>query len=177
MNYEQKSISEIHPGWKKSIVTKAFESLERGIARERERLAGLPCIVLRYDYDVDYDGLTESVKILEGFSNRVSAIDCADQLIQKLFHESLAKSRWSPTSAKVEMARDQGVAVGTHPSADVQRVHRRTFELKCMENYDSMTIQVEVIEVSGVEAIGSPLFSYLDKEEEWVGFLMSKGGM
>jgi hypothetical protein len=151
------------------------DTIERGVAREQERLAGSTFIVLRYNRDLDYDGFSESLELLDGFTDMASAIDAVDQLAKKTSKESLGiLQQKNPQWRHNETRTDAGILTN-HGGALVRRIHLRSFELTDDSMYNKQEVLFEVLCVTLPDAIGPELFAYYDAPVEWKQYFHLKG--
>ncbi len=63
--------------WRAQLIPSALRDLQRGIAREKDCLTGKPFVVVMTCQDLDYDGLTGELALLEGFMDQAMAIQSA----------------------------------------------------------------------------------------------------
>ena len=167
-------LGQIHPSWKGSLSPADFDVLTRGIERERTRLLGLPFLTLRFNKDVDYDGLDDSLEILEGFSDEASAIHQVDQLAEQTLTAYLARRGYGNTW-RHNVSRDDLRIESNHEGPLVRCIHLRSFEIALDTGYNSMNFQFEVLSVDLPAGLGSGLFAYYDAQWEWQQYFISKG--
>ena len=169
------SLDIIHSGWRGFLVTSSFDTLMRGLEREKARLLGLPFITFCFKQAYDYDGLTESLELLEGFSEQANAIAYLDQLTEESLAEALLEPGLGNSKWQDNVLRDNLFVKPCLPESVVQGIYHRSFELSLDTGYDKKNFMFEVLHISIVDAIGTDLFNYRDAESEWVNYFMSKG--
>lgn len=65
------------PGWEGRLIPEAVEKVSKGIAIEQERLRGSQFLVVLRRYELDYDGITEWIEIVSGYTGVESAAAAA----------------------------------------------------------------------------------------------------
>lgn len=154
----------------------AFDTLLRGIERENVRLDGTTFITLSFRQEYDYDGLEESMELLEGFSDETSAIDYVEQLTTKTLKETLTEPyEWGNSTWRHDSPNDNMRFKAGQKNSFVECVYLRSFEATLDTGYNTKKFQFEVLRVTLPRVIDISLFMYCDAEEEWVRYLMSKG--
>jgi len=175
MDYTRVSLDQIYPKWKGSVVSAYFDQLMRGIERENDRLAGMPFVAFEFVRDVDYDGLTEALQLIEGFSNETEAVEYVDWLAEASLAAEIAKSRWNSPDWRLSIRRDHLRPPDAPEYAPVRCVHQRSLQLSMEHGYDSKESRFEVLAVSEPNVVGPALFAYCDAQEEWTSFLAARG--
>jgi hypothetical protein len=176
MNDELLPLSRICPSWKSCLIPSAFAALQEGLRRERARLGNRPFVTLVWREDYDSDGLGVTLELLESFPDQAAAVDFVEKAAETALAAALAEPsygpyRWRLEDPHVASSRFKRGPAGTAAAS----VHSRTFKIANGSGYDSKYFQFEAIRVSGGEAIGPALFSFVDAEPEWTSFLISKG--
>lgn len=168
-------LSEIHPTWRGSLIPSAFEALKRGIERERIRLSGSSFLTLTFRQEYDLEGLTQYLQLLQGFSDEATAIHYVERLAEQNLSASLAEPSYGKYKWRHDASRDNKRLKAQHESSLVQCLYLRSFEVLDGSGYDSKGFQVEVLRVNHLAVLGPDLFTYLDAENQWVCYLISKG--
>jgi len=169
-------LCQIHPSWRGSIIPSAFEALARGIERERNRLSGSAFLALTFRQEFDYDGLTEYLELLRGFSDEAVAIHYVEETAAQALTASLTTPSYSEHRRwRHDQSRDNERFKEKHESPFVRGVHLRGFKTLNDSGFDSIYFQFEVVRVSDPSVIGPDLLSYFDAESEWVDYFISKG--
>ncbi len=70
-------LNSICPCWRAQLIPSAMRDLQRGIEREKDRLAGKPFVVVMTCQVLDYDGLAGELALLAGFTDKATAIQYA----------------------------------------------------------------------------------------------------
>ncbi|TFH34608.1 MAG: hypothetical protein E4G99_09155 [Anaerolineales bacterium] len=169
------ALSGIHPGWRGSLISSDFNALTRGIECERARLFGLSFITLRFVQDYDYDGVAESLQLLEGFSDEARAIQYVDQMAEQALTASLAEPRWRSSDWHLYVSSDYLRIQPDQEGSLVRCVHQRSFKMTLEHGFELKNFRFEVLCVELPEVIGPDLFTYCDAEAEWVDYFISKG--
>jgi hypothetical protein len=151
------------------------EILTRGMEREKTRLAGSAFITLTYNRDLDYDGFTESLELLDGFTVMAEAIQCVDQLANEALAESLEKLTYKDSKWRHDESKDNAGIMPNHEGLLVRRIHLRSFLLTDDSMYNTKQVLFEVLCATLPEAIGPELFAYYDEKAEWEAYFVSKG--
>lgn len=170
-------LSSFYPAWTGNIVPKAFEKLCRGKELENDRLKKTPYIVLVFKREYDYDGLSESIDLIERFSEKTEAIHFADSYCLKQMEISITKSSYGNNKWRVVSESENERFVSGFTNENVNCIYLRSNKVKDGSGYNSLYLQVEVLSVNTSEIIGPQLFSYLQTEWEWVNYLMEKGNL
>ncbi len=157
------------------MIPSAFDALTRGIERERSRLSGLSFLTLAFRQAYDYDGLSENLELLEGFSDEAVAIHYVEQLTEQALSASLAAPGYGNYVWRHDPSRDNQRFKANHESSLVRGVHFRSFKVLNDSGYDSKYFQVEVVRVNYPAVFGPDLLTYYDAESEWVAYFVSKG--
>jgi hypothetical protein len=168
-------LGQIHPSWRGSLIPSAFDALTHGIERERIRLFGLSFLTLTFRQEYDYDGLTEYLHLLEGFSDEATAIHYVEQLTEQTLSASLAEPSYGNYKWRHDTSRDNERFKAKHESSLVRCRHLTSFKILNDSGYDSKYFQFEVLRVNHPAVLGPDLFTYYDAESEWVAYFISKG--
>ncbi len=168
-------LSQIHPSWRGSLIPSAFDALTRGIEREKSRLSGLSFLTLTFRQEYDYDGLTENLQLLEGFSDEATAVHYVEQLTEQALSASLAVPSYGNYRWRHDPSRDNECFKAKHESSLVRCVYLRSFKVLNDSGYDSKYFQFEVVCVDYPSVFGPDLLTYYDAEPEWVAYFISKG--
>ena len=168
-------LSQIHPGWRGSLISSAFDALKRGIERERVRLFGSSFLTLAFCQDYDLDGLMEYLQLLEGSSDEATAIHSVDQRTEQALAASLAEPSYANYKWHHDVSRNNDRFKAKHESSLVRCIHLRSFKVLNDSGYDSKYFQFEVLRVDQPAVFWPDLFSYYDAESEWVAYFISKG--
>jgi hypothetical protein len=151
------------------------EALSRGMEREKDRLADSTFIILRYNRYLDYDGLSESLELLDGFSEMAKAILAVDQLTEETLKASLGALSYKGSDWRHDDARDNAGIMANHEGLLVRRIHMRSYLLTDDSMYNKKEVLFEALCVSLPDAIGAELFAYYDAKSEWEQYFYSKG--
>jgi hypothetical protein len=89
-------LSEAVPGWEGSLIREAVERAARGVALEQERLRGSLFLVVTRLYELDFDGIVETITIEGGHADLNDALAHAQRAcFERLVAEGL-KRAWVP---------------------------------------------------------------------------------
>lgn len=89
-------LSEAVPGWEGSLIREAVERTARGVALEQERLRGSLFLVVTRLYELDFDGIVETITIEGGHADFNDALAHAQRACsERLVAEGL-KHAWVP---------------------------------------------------------------------------------
>jgi hypothetical protein len=165
-------LNQVFSGWSGQRIPSAFAALTRGIEREKARLSGLPYLGLMFRREFDYDGATEYLELLRGFSDQGAAVHYAEELAAQILADSLAESPdW-----RVDTSWDNARVKPAHDGASVQCAHLRSFRVfDGSSGFNSKYFQIEVLCVDPLDGVGQNLFAYLDAGDEWVSYFISRG--
>ncbi len=154
--------------------------LQRGIARERARLAGKPFVVLMTCRDFDYDGLTNKLALLDGFTDQAVAIQYAQAQAVATLAQALTEP---PVYERYPWRLVEDSAVPRsflrHPSATVTSVFAKRLEVAPEAppglRYDRKEFEFDVLHVTTAEIVGGELFCFQDVEQAWISHLIERG--
>ena len=74
------SLSLAIPGWQGRLIPEAVEKVAQGVAIEQERLRGSRFLVVLRRYELDYDGITEWIEFVSGYTDVESAAAAAQMV-------------------------------------------------------------------------------------------------
>jgi hypothetical protein len=176
MTDERLPLSRICPAWNGRLIPPAFAAVLEGLRRVRARLGNRPFVALVFRQDFDSDGLGGTLELLESFSDRAAAVDFVEKAAETALAAALAEPSYGPYRWRLDDPPGASSRFKRGPAGTaVASVHSRTFKLVNGSGYDSKHFQFEVVRVTGGEAVGPALFTFIDAEPEWTSFLSSKG--
>lgn len=168
------TLSEIFPGWQGRLIPSARDALLSGFECEKNRLDGLPFITVLYLQDYDEDGLMKSLQLFEGFTDKASAVQSLDQLVERTLLDSIETTGDEPYRSRQDQQKDNIRFVQGHENAGVCSVYLRSFKTQIFPGFDSKYFQYEVLHLRRPKAFGPDLFAYFNDERVWVDYFILK---
>ena len=174
------TLDHICPTWKGSrLIESAYKDLLRGIEIENARsIYDCPYIAIEFRREVDYDNSGSYFNVLGGFLDKESAIEFANKHVEdgaaKLLAEPIKSGDWSiqipcgdrPFTLRVE-------------TDLIRSCHLRSVHVWNGSNYDTRTLQVEVVQMEKEAAFIPDLVMFYGDgasvASEWRSYLMNKG--
>ena len=175
MRTELVSLSSVFPCWKGSLIPSAFEALQRGLERERERLRSKPFVVMATRYEFDYDGFAEYIDLLDGFTAEDGAVEYARHSVEVARRNTLAEPSYGGYRWQVVEGEWSPLFVDRQDCEHIRRVFRTQLKMVTGSGYDSRYFEFDVLHISAAEIIGPELFAYIGAEIEVTWYLIKLG--
>lgn len=161
--------------WKGSLTPSSFEYLCQGIERENDRLNDSLFIVLLFHRELDYDGFTDYIELLEGFSEEKDVISFVDKICENSLSLAIAKPSYGKYQWSIDSSSNNKRFDSRHENQFVKCVHFRSLKLVNGSDYDAIYYEFEALKIVNPQTVGPALFDYLQEETEWVNYLIKKG--
>ena len=170
-------LNTICPCWKFQLIPTAFEALQRGIAREKERFQNKPFILYSLVRDSDYDSADmDYLELIEGFTDQASAIRQSRTHAGEALSRALAETGYGSLPwRQVYHTWGPVLPVENKKSDVLKRVFEERFKVASRTGYYSMYYSFEVLHVRTLDIIGPELFCFIDAEWAWISFLTGRG--
>jgi hypothetical protein len=168
-------LSQLFGFWKGNLIASAFQALQRGLDKERQRLGACQYIVIELTREFDYDGLWERIKLLQGFDAPTLARQFVDNSFAAALDKALAEPRKN-SPWMLEQSKNDQVFAQRNSVAGVHCDYLRSFKVGCDSAYEMRFVQFEVIALPIASGLSEQFFGYLGHEHEIVRYLMNIGG-
>ncbi len=169
-------LSSVCSCWRSQLIPSALRDLQRGIEREKDRLIGKPFVVVMTCQVLDYDGLTGELALLEGFTDKATAIQYAQTRATATLAQALAEPPpWGDHGWRLVEDSALPRSYRRRPTATIASVFTRRLEVATGTGYDCKQFEFDVLHVAAAEIVGPELFCFLDAEGDWTSYLIERG--
>lgn len=168
-------LNQMYVNWKGSLTPATFEHLCQGIERENDRLNDSLFIVLLYRRELDYDGFTDYIELLEGFPEKKDVIPFVDLSCEAALSLAIAKPGYGNYQWSIDSSSNNKRFDSRHENQFVKCVHFRSFKLVNGSDFDAIYYEFEALRIVNPQSVGPALFDYLQEESEWINYLLKKG--
>jgi hypothetical protein len=136
----------------------AYEGLERGIERAREKFGDGPYLIVVHARSLDIDGIMDTFELRSSHADLDEARVTLERTFQREVSELVVDDTWHNEPPSVAVAFD--------PVHGVRLVTERGIKRKDSTGFNAETRIVQLLEIATPPVIGEPLFRALGYPDE-----------